>query len=105
MRMQPDETLVPIVQGSLVPWIRYSVSLLPCQRYMARAPSGFDGPPGTPMPLCSSVSSARSADHPFILLRQSHGLRDIDNATPNLRVLDRCEGPDEPEALGGRQEV
>ena len=27
-RMQPDETLVPIVQGSLVPWMRYSVSLL-----------------------------------------------------------------------------
>ena len=41
MRMQPDDTLVPTVQGSLVPWIRYSVSLLPCQRYMARAPSGF----------------------------------------------------------------
>src|SRR5215203_1705558 len=37
MGMQPDETLVPIVQGSFVPWIRYSVSLLPCQRYMARA--------------------------------------------------------------------
>jgi hypothetical protein len=26
---QPDETLVPMVQGSLVPWMRYSVSLLP----------------------------------------------------------------------------
>ena len=28
-RIQPDETLVPMVQGSLVPWMRYSVSLLP----------------------------------------------------------------------------
>src|SRR5215218_7614167 len=35
----------------------------------------------------------------------SHGLRDIDDATPNLRVLDRRECPDEFEALGGRQEV
>ena len=43
--------------------------------------------------------------HPFILLRQQHGLRDIDDATPNLRVLDRRECPDEFEALGGRQEV
>src|SRR5829696_6997500 len=32
-------------------------------------------------------------------------LRDIDDATPNLRVLDRRECPDEFEALGGRQEV
>src|SRR5215204_5737675 len=35
----------------------------------------------------------------------SDGLRDIDDATPNLRVLDRRECPDEFEALGGRQEV
>jgi hypothetical protein len=28
-----------------VPWMRYSVSLLPLQRYMARAPSGLSGPP------------------------------------------------------------
>src|SRR6266536_4994532 len=28
-----------------------------CQRYMARAPSGFWGPPGTPNPLCSSLTA------------------------------------------------
>ena len=50
--LQPDDTLRPIVSGSLVPWIRKSVSLLPCQRYKARAPSGLLGPPGTPSPLC-----------------------------------------------------
>src|SRR6202035_306644 len=49
-RMQPDETLVPMVQGSLVPWMRYSVSLLPCHRYMARAPIGLSGPPFMPLP-------------------------------------------------------
>src|SRR5450631_3239780 len=41
MRMHPDETARPIVCGSLEPWMRYSVPL----RYMARAPSGFSGPP------------------------------------------------------------
>src|SRR6185295_11537420 len=35
----------------------------------------------------------------------SHGLRDIDDATPNLRVLDRRECADEFETLGGREEV
>src|SRR5258705_12644459 len=39
--MQPDETLVPMVQGSLEPWMRYSDD----PRYIARAPSGFCGPP------------------------------------------------------------
>jgi hypothetical protein len=29
--------------------------LLPCQRYNARAPIGFSGPPGIPIPLCSCV--------------------------------------------------
>jgi hypothetical protein len=43
--------------------------------------------------------------HSFILLRQSHGLREIDDTKSNLRVLDRRECPNEPEALGGRQEV
>src|SRR4051794_38313751 len=43
MRIQPDDTFVPIVQGSLVPWIGYSVSLFPCQRYMAR-PERIEGP-------------------------------------------------------------
>ena len=28
-RMQPDDTLWPILSGSLVPWMRYSVSRLP----------------------------------------------------------------------------
>jgi hypothetical protein len=45
-RMQPDETFWPIVHGSLVPRILYNVSLLPCQRYNARAPIGFSGPCG-----------------------------------------------------------
>ena len=40
-RIQPDETLVPMVQGSLVPWMRYSVSLLPLQRYMARRQADY----------------------------------------------------------------
>jgi hypothetical protein len=43
--------------------------------------------------------------HPFILIRQSHGLREIDDTKANLRVLDRRECPNEPEALGSRQEV
>src|ERR1700731_4620290 len=60
-RMQPDETLVPMVQGSLVPWMRYSVSLLPLQRYMARAPSGLSGPPFMPMPLCNCTMCWRSS--------------------------------------------
>src|SRR6516165_7502469 len=45
MRIQPEETFLPIVPGSTVPWIRKSVSLLHCQRYIARAPSGLPGPP------------------------------------------------------------
>ena len=43
--------------------------------------------------------------HPLFYSASSHGLRDIDDATPNLRVLDCRECPDEFEALGGRQEV
>src|SRR6185312_4944536 len=39
--MQPEETNLPIVDGWLVPWIRYTVE----PRYMARAPSGLPGPP------------------------------------------------------------
>jgi hypothetical protein len=38
-RIQPDEELVPMVQGSLVPWMRYSVSLLPeCLRFNLPTP-------------------------------------------------------------------
>src|ERR1700732_4007763 len=33
--------------------MRKYVSLFPCQRYMARAPSGLAGPPCIPIPLCS----------------------------------------------------
>src|SRR4029077_15074424 len=40
-RMQPDDTKVPMVDGWLVPWMRYTV--LP--RYIARAPSGLVSPP------------------------------------------------------------
>src|SRR5580692_10536212 len=40
-RMQPLDTNLPIVEGSLVPWIRYSLE----PRYIARAPSGLPGPP------------------------------------------------------------
>src|ERR1700688_613951 len=39
--IQPEDTKVPMVDGWLVPWMRYSV--LP--RYMARAPSGLVSPP------------------------------------------------------------
>src|SRR3954447_852837 len=42
-RMQPEDTNLPIVEGSLVPWMRYW--LVP--RYIARAPSGLPGPPAT----------------------------------------------------------
>src|SRR6059058_5225776 len=38
-RMQPEETNFPIVEGSLVPWMRYSLE----PRYIARAPSGLPG--------------------------------------------------------------
>src|ERR1700761_7557533 len=41
MPIQPEETNLPIVDGWLVPWMRYTV--LP--RYIARAPSGLPGPP------------------------------------------------------------
>src|SRR3954469_14871899 len=41
MPMQPDETNLPIVEGWLVPWIRYTVE----PRYHGRAPSGLPGPP------------------------------------------------------------
>src|ERR1700716_3543214 len=41
MPMQPDETNWPMVEGWLVPWMRYTV--LP--RYIARAPNGLPGPP------------------------------------------------------------
>src|SRR6185369_5858800 len=40
MPMQPDETNLPIVDGWLVPWMRYTVE----PRYIARAPSGLPGP-------------------------------------------------------------
>src|SRR5512139_1746194 len=43
MRIQPEETNLPIVVGSLVPWMRYSLE----PRYIARAPSGLPGPPAT----------------------------------------------------------
>src|SRR5262245_17258786 len=35
---------------------RPGTSLLPCQRYIAREPSGLRGPPGTPRPLCNALS-------------------------------------------------
>src|SRR4029077_5813310 len=41
MRMQPEDTNFPMVVGSLVPWMRYSLA----PRYIARAPSGLPGPP------------------------------------------------------------
>src|SRR5665213_761144 len=41
MPIQPDETNLPMVEGWLVPWIRYTVE----PRYIARAPSGLPGPP------------------------------------------------------------
>ena len=40
-RMQPLDTCLPIVEGALVPWMRYCVPPI----YMARAPSGLPGPP------------------------------------------------------------
>src|ERR1043165_5534858 len=43
MRMQPEDTNLPIVVGSVVPWVRYSLE----PRYIARAPSGLPGPPAT----------------------------------------------------------
>src|SRR5437899_10287056 len=51
--MQPDETLVPMVQGSLEPWIRYSDD----PRYIARAPSGLVGPPS----MCRGRSGRRAS--------------------------------------------
>src|SRR3569832_1053542 len=42
MRMQPDDTFLPMSQGSFEPWIRYSVE----PRYIARAQRGLTGPPG-----------------------------------------------------------
>src|SRR5271156_4138687 len=42
-RMQPEDTNLPMVVGSLVPWMRYSLA----PRYIARAPSGLPGPPAT----------------------------------------------------------
>src|SRR5215475_9188217 len=41
MPMQPEETNLPMVDGWLVPWMRYTVE----PRYIARAPSGLPGPP------------------------------------------------------------
>src|SRR5205085_10278960 len=41
MPMQPEETNLPMVEGWLVPWMRYTVE----PRYIARAPSGLPGPP------------------------------------------------------------
>src|SRR5437868_7356318 len=41
MPMQPEETNFPMVEGWLVPWMRYTVE----PRYIARAPSGLPGPP------------------------------------------------------------
>ena len=41
MPKQPDETNLPMVDGWLVPWMRYTVE----PRYIARAPSGLSGPP------------------------------------------------------------
>src|SRR6185437_16935107 len=40
-RIQPLETNLPMVEGSLVPWMRYSLE----PRYNARAPSGLPWPP------------------------------------------------------------
>src|SRR5882757_6773387 len=51
--MQPEETLVPMVQGSLEPWMRYSDD----PRYIARAPSGFSGPPS----MCRGKSGRRAS--------------------------------------------
>src|SRR5664279_274491 len=51
--MQPDDTLVPMVQGSLEPWMRYSED----PRYIARAPSGFCGPPS----MCRGRSGRRAS--------------------------------------------
>ena len=57
-------------------------------------------------PTCSSGRmSKRTRLIPLFYSASSHGLGDIDDATPNLQVLDRRECPDEFEALGGRQEV
>src|SRR4051812_14127179 len=41
MPMQPEDTNLPMVDGWLVPWMRYTVE----PRYIARAPSGLPGPP------------------------------------------------------------
>src|ERR1039457_3048797 len=40
--MQPLDTCLPMVVGSLVPWMRYSLP----PRYIARAPSGLPGAAG-----------------------------------------------------------
>src|ERR1700736_1975947 len=53
MRMQPEDTLVPMVQGSLEPWMRYNEE----PRYIARAPSGFCGPPS----MCRGRSGRRAS--------------------------------------------
>ncbi len=54
-----------MVQGSLVPWMRYSVSLLPLQRYMARAPSGFSGPPFMPMTEHAALQTSCASPEPI----------------------------------------
>src|SRR5215813_9239085 len=41
IRMRNEDTWVPMVQGSFEPWMRYMVE----PRYKARAPSGLSGPP------------------------------------------------------------
>src|SRR5580698_2528127 len=66
IRMQPDETLVPMVHGSLEPWIRYSDD----PRYIARAPSGFCGPPsicrGRSGRRCSISAGGVQSGHSFL---------------------------------------
>src|ERR1700730_5458779 len=90
MRMQPEDWLSPMVQGSLVPWMRKYVSWSPCQRYMARAPSGLAGPPWIPNP-------ALQFNHRFHEVRPvvEHFLGRIP-VRPFLLALDSClPRPDE----------
>ena len=73
-RMQPDEALVPMVHGSLVPWMRYSVSLLP--EYKVHGPRS-DRIVGTAFPLCSCGSKIRLQRHNIHVfgLKPLHGSR------------------------------
>src|SRR4051795_3308469 len=56
-------------------------------------------------PCSSSRMSKRTRLMRLFYFASSHGPRKIDDAMPHLRVLDRRECPNEPEALGSRQEV